>query len=90
MDKATILAAIEEANQEHSKNFKKLKKIGSKIANNVQDIKATNAEIERLKALRAEQYATKDGLKDELTILKVREGEILATKKAFEQMLENA
>ena len=88
LDKATILASIEEANTEHGKNFAKLQKIGDKIGNNLKAIKDANQEMEQLKKFRAALYNDKDGLKDELTKLKVREGEILATKAAFEKMLD--
>lgn len=89
MDKQTIKAAIKEADQSHSKNFKALQSKGKEIGQNLSSIKETDKEIAKLKALRTEKYAVRDLLKEELTVLKVREADILATKGVFEKMLES-
>ena len=90
MDKATILAAITEAEEQQETNFLKLKAKGDAIGRNrlaikdrLNQIKVLETEIKGLKG-------TEEMLKIDLTELKVKEGNIIGTKAAFKLRLNEA
>jgi len=89
MDKATILAAIDEAKEQQGKNFKQLKAKGDQIGENLKAIKEKTNKITLLKAEIINLERGKDALKEDLTSLKIREANILGTKSAFETMLKS-
>ena len=90
MDKATILAAITEAEEQPETNILKLKAKGDAIGRNrlaikdrLNQIKVLETEIKGLKG-------TEEMLKIDLTELKVKEGNIIGTKAAFKLRLNEA
>lgn len=87
MDKATIQAAIDKADEQQALNFAAMQRKGSEINENRRKQKDIIKAIAELQGDLEQVETACERLKDDLTKLKVKEGNIIGTKKAFTQML---